>query len=144
MSETKINAMPFNIGIMLASFGILRVLADIADAQTVYHEPGLVNTEFSRGCIFFEKSGPVRHLHAIKRRLKKGYWTSKGHDERGAAFDKESLMKISADRNKSFCLKSETDFATREKGKLRMLGSEVLECRKYPGAQFDRITLEYQ
>ena len=58
--------MSFKIGIMLASFGILMVLAKIADAQTVYLGPELVNTEFSLGGIFVEKSGPVGQQHALK------------------------------------------------------------------------------
>ena len=55
-----------------------------------------------------------------------------------------SLMTIPVYRDKSFCLKSETELVTCKKVNANMLRVEMLDCRKYPGAQYDRITLEHQ
>ncbi len=142
MPVTKINAMSSKLGIMLASFGILMVLAEIAKSQTVHHEPGSVNTEFSRVYIFVDKSGPVGHQHAIEGRLKKGYLTFNAQDDCSVVFDMKSFDADTVRAREYLGLKGETDSATREKVNANMLGAEVLDCGKYPTAQFDHITLE--
>jgi hypothetical protein len=86
-----INAMSLNIGIMLTSFGIPMVLAEVAKSLTKHHEPGSVNTEFSRVNIFVDKSGPMGHHHAIDGRPKNGYLTFNAQDERSVVFDRKSF-----------------------------------------------------
>jgi polyisoprenoid-binding protein YceI len=120
----------------------IAITAQATFAQTPQFQPGEINVEHSRVFIFVDKSGPVGHQHAIEGKLKSGMLFPKVQERGTLTFDMTSFDADTKTAREYLGLKGETDESTREKVNGNMLGSEVLDVKRFPTATFENVVIE--
>jgi polyisoprenoid-binding protein YceI len=131
---------PFFRNAIIAAFFAL-LIAGITRAQD-RPSAGHVNIEFSRVYIFVDKVGAVGHQHAIEGKLSNGNLFPSGKCHGDLTFDMQSFEADTVRAQTYIGLEGTTDESTRKKVNENMLGSEILNVKKFSTAKFERVSIQ--